>query len=393
MFKKIVAFALSLAMMLTIAPVMEGAGVVNDVTVNASINKSLYKSVSAAGVEARKGYLNHKAKVIVRVKSKCKEPQSLYESLEDAIFAETNNPNEGDFMKWNVDETNADFSAVKSGSYYYYTFTLNVTYLTTLAEQNKLDTKVNSVIKELKITNKTSTYDKIKKVYDYVCENVKYAKNSSDDIRYSAYSALIKKKAVCQGYASLLYKMYRTLGISTRVIAGDSTFSKNSHGWNIVKLGNYYYNVDSTWDSTLFHAGKKYKYFLKGDGYKGHQRWDKYTTTSFYYHYPMASKAYSTKTTAKASTATKIAKFKCKKPKIKYINRSKVNIKKITGAKYQIKYATNKKFKASIKKKFKKTTYKFKNLTVGYTYFVKVRAYKKIKNKKYYTKWSAVKVI
>ncbi|MCR5430394.1 MAG: fibronectin type III domain-containing protein [Eubacterium sp.] len=397
MFKKIVVCILSLAMMLSILPgigngEVVGTGVTN---VSASLNKSLYKTVKEAGTEARKKVYNHNAKVVVYVKSKCKEPQTLFDSLEDAMFAETNNPNEGDFMKWDVDETSSEYVAIKSGSYYYYTFTMNVTYLTTIAERDKLDAQVNTMIKDFKFTDKTSTYDKVKKVYDYVCKNVSYAKNSSGTKIYSAYSALIKKKAVCQGFATLLYKVYKTLGIPTRVIAGNSKFSGEEHGWNIVKIGNYYYNLDSTWDSTLLHAGKKYKYFLKGDSFNGHQRWTKYSGYKFYYKYPMAAKAFDAKTVAKASTTTKIAKFKYKKPKITGINRSKVLIKKISGAKYQIKYSTVSNFKAanSTVAKSKKPSYKFKKLKNGTTYFVKVRAYKKINKKKYYTKWSVVKLI
>ena len=392
MFKKIVAWALSLAMMLTILPVMN---VNSNVIVNAAINKSLYKSINEAGTEARAKIYNHKSKVVVRVKSKNKEPQDLYEKLADVIYAETSSPNEGDYMKWDVDDSEVDFAVTKSGSYYYYTFTFNMTYITTLTQRDKLDVKVNSLIKSFKFTNKTTVYEKIKKVYDYVCKNITYAKDSSSVKVYSAYYALIKKKAVCQGFATLLYKIYKTMGIPTRVIAGDSTFSGNKHGWNIVKIGKYYYNMDATWDSTLTHAGKKYQYFLKGDSFKGHQRWSDYTGQWFYYLYPMASKAYNANKIAKASKISKIAKFRFKKPKIKKISRSKVVIRKVAGAKYQVKYSSVKSFKKAYTNivNTEKKTYKFKGLKKGVTYYVKVRACKKIAEKTYHTKWSKVKII
>lgn len=388
MFKKIVAFSLMIVMLLPAAPA---------INTEAAINKASYKSYKQAGVEARDKVYEHKSRVVAKIKSKSADPQSLFEKLERVIYAETANPNQGDFMRWDVDETATDYSAVKSGSYYYYTFILNIDYLTTVKQRNTLDKKVNSVIKDFKFTNKTSTYDKIKKVYDYVCENVSYAKNaSSDDTKYySAYQALIGKKAVCQGYATLLYKFYRTLGISSRVIAGESTFSKTSHGWNIVKLGNYYYNVDSTWDSTLTHAKKDYDYFLKGDSFKGHSRWKEYNSYSFYYKYPMAAKGYSKKTVAKACKKTKIANFKNKKPKFTSISRKQAKFKKIKNATYQIKYSTVNTFKKkyTVVKNTKKTKYKFKGIKNGVIYYVKFRARKKIGSKKYYTKWSVVKVI
>ena len=416
MYKKIVACVLTLTMMLSVSPVLAKqksetvkSGTVNSITneykkatlktnakLSASIsNKSAYKSITEAGTTARKQVYDHKGTVVVKLKSKSAEYQKVFESLEKVIYAETASPNQGDFMKWDVDETETEFSAKKSGSYYYYTFTMHIDYLTTLSERKKLDAKVDEVISSFKFTNKTSTYNKIKKVYDYVCENVSYAKSSSNEKVYSAYSALINKKAVCQGYATLIYKMYRTLGISTRVIAGNSSFSGDNHGWNIVKLGSYFYNIDATWDSTLKHANKSYNYFLKGNSFKGHTRWSEYNTYSFYYNYPMAAKAYSSKVVAKACSKTKIANFKNKKPKFKSVSRKKVVFKKIKNATYQFKYSgvNNFKKKYTITVNTKKTKYKLKKLRKGVTYWVKFRARKKIGSKKYYSKWSAKKTI
>lgn len=386
MLKKIVAFSLMLVMMLSVLPVAK---------TEAAFNKASYKSLTQAGVEARDKFYKHNSKIVIKVKSKSNDPQRLYDKMKEVIYAETSNPNQGDYMRWDVDEIEDELTYKKSGSYYYYTFTNYVEYFTTVNERSKLDAKVKSVIKDFGFTKKTTTYDKVKKVYDYVCKNVSYAKNNSNKKVYSAYYALIKKKAVCQGYATLLYKFYKTLGIPVRVVAGNSTFSGNDHGWNIVKIGSYYYNIDSTWDSTLVHADKKYEYFLKGDSFKGHTRWKEYSKYKFYNKYPMASKAHSAKTTAKASKRTKIAKFKYKVPKFTSITRQKATFKKIKSATYQLKYSTVNNFK----KKYtaivntKKTSYKFKGLRNGVQYFVKFRARKKIGNKKYYSKWSVIKTI
>ena len=109
----------------------------------------------------------------------------------------------------------------------------------------------------------------------------------------------------------------------------------------------------------------------------------------------MAAKGYSKKTVAKACKKTKIANFKNKKPKFTSISRKQAKFKKIKNATYQIKYSTVNTFKKkyTVVKNTKKTKYKFKGLKNGVIYYIKFRARKKIGSKKYYTKWSVVKVI
>lgn len=44
---------------------------------------------------------------------------------------------------------------------------------------------------------------------------------------------MINKTAVCQGYASLFYRLALDAGVDTRVISGEAG---GPHAWNIVKL-------------------------------------------------------------------------------------------------------------------------------------------------------------
>lgn len=64
---------------------------------------------------------------------------------------------------------------------------------------------------------------------------------------------------------------------------------------------------------------------------------------------------------------------------------------KATG--YQIVYATNKKFTKAVKIKTKKNTYTLKKLKKGKTYYIRVRAYRKVKGTVYYGKYSSTKKI
>ena len=97
---------------------------------------------------------------------------------------------------------------------------------------------------------------------------------------------MINKTAVCQGYASLFYRLALDTGVDTRVISGEAG---GPHAWNIVKLNGKYYNLDSTWD-----AGRSaYAYFLKNtNDFDDHVRDNDYQSNDFIEEYPMWDESY-----------------------------------------------------------------------------------------------------
>ena len=130
----------------------------------------------------------------------------------------------------------------------------------------------------------------VKAIYDYICSNVTYDHDNLNDksysLKYTAYAALINKTAVCQGYASLFYRLALDAGVDTRVISGEAG---GPHAWNIVKLNGKYYNLDSTWD-----AGRStYAYFLKNtNDFDDHVRDNDYQSNEFIEEYPMWDESY-----------------------------------------------------------------------------------------------------
>ena len=144
-------------------------------------------------------------------------------------------------------------------------------------------------MKSLDLSNKTD-YQKVKAIYDYICSNVTYDHDNLNDesysLKYTAYAALINKTAVCQGYASLFYRLALDAGVDTRVISGEAG---GPHAWNIVKLNGKYYNLDSTWD-----AGRStYAYFLKNtNDFDDHVRDNDYQSNEFIEEYPMWDESY-----------------------------------------------------------------------------------------------------
>lgn len=114
----------------------------------------------------------------------------------------------------------------------------------------------NKIINEA--NNYNNNYDKEKFVHDYILEKNIYDINNK--LNQSAYSALVNGKTVCAGYSRAFQYIMNKLNITTYYVTGKS--QGESHAWNIVKLGNGYYNIDLTWND-----GKiiTYNYFNKTD--------------------------------------------------------------------------------------------------------------------------------
>ncbi len=88
-------------------------------------------------------------------------------------------------------------------------------------------------------------YDKERIVHDALISRVKYDANAP--MNQSAYSALVYGRTVCAGYARAFQYVLQQLDIPCYYVTG---YAGENHAWNIVKLSDGYYNVDSTWDDT-----------------------------------------------------------------------------------------------------------------------------------------------
>lgn len=103
----------------------------------------------------------------------------------DKAFAETGNGDEGDYIRFGIHGYECSYS----GNSARVTFNIRFYYFTTGEEERLVDEKVESILEELDLIGK-SDYEKIEIIYDYIINNVSYAYNSSDDVIFSAYSAL-----------------------------------------------------------------------------------------------------------------------------------------------------------------------------------------------------------
>lgn len=221
----------------------------------------------------------------------------MVEQLVESAYAHNGIPNEGDYIRSNMVGYSFQFTTGSDANGIYSTVTISFAFISDAAMESEVDTAVAELLDELNLWNGTN-YQKVKGVYDWITENVAYDHewdDLEDDTGYyehTTHAALISKNAVCQGFASLYYRLMLELGVDCRYISGVSTdiTGSENHAWNIVYLDGKYYNCDPTWDRGL---SNYYRYFLCTEAnFAEHMRDAEYDTPEFHARYPMAITPY-----------------------------------------------------------------------------------------------------
>lgn len=200
----------------------------------------------------------------------------LLHNIHEKALVHTGDPSEGDYILFNLKGYElAPTTIYQTGNVLRATLPYYAKYNTDFDMEEAVGEKIEEILEGLNLAGKTD-YQKIKAIYDYLCENVDYAHDhlpvcasgGCTGYEHSAHAALIEGESVCQGYTLALYRMALEAGVDARCIAGigyGDGINPENHAWNIVKLGDYYYNADATWDATVAEYGDDYEYFLCGD--------------------------------------------------------------------------------------------------------------------------------
>ena len=220
--------------------------------------------------------------------------EEVVASIREAAMAHTGKPTEGDYIAWQRGSIGAGGSYYPGGTTNQYTIEFTIEYYTTSEQEAWMDTAVTELLSSLDLYG-MSDYEKLCAVYDWMCANITYdyanLEDESYDLKYTAYAALHDRTSVCQGYALLLYRLMLEMGIDCRVITGLG--NGGAHAWNIIELGELYYNADATWDASWYEAGLDYNFFLRAeDTFEDHVRDTQYTSGEFNAAYPMAEADY-----------------------------------------------------------------------------------------------------
>lgn len=251
----------------------------------------------------RNGLKNHAQTITIRFTAHVDgmdELDAIVDDLMEEALKETGDPKEGDYIRYQYGgyETRYGYeegSRLPGRQDKEYTVRIIPEYYTYLSWEDEVTEEIDRIIASFAFDENTTDYEKVKTIYAYVYDNVSYytphRRKPDYHLATTAYSALFKHSAVCQGYCVLMYRLLRECGVSTRIIAGTGYLDdwEEYHSWNIVEIDGKYYNLDVTWDKTL----ETTDYFLKCDRNFGeHKRDPEFMTDDFYRKYPMAEEDY-----------------------------------------------------------------------------------------------------
>lgn len=130
--------------------------------------------------------------------------------------------------------------------------------------RKELEGTVNKILSSPKL-HTLSDFQKEVFVHDFIINNVEYdhthGNNGARIEPYTAYGALVQKKAVCEGIAKATKLLLNLLDVKCIVVSGK--YEGNGHAWNIVKINDWEYNLDVTMDmGRVIHPGyMRYNYF------------------------------------------------------------------------------------------------------------------------------------
>ncbi len=99
------------------------------------------------------------------------------------------------------------------------------------------------------ISADATDYRKIQHVYNWIVDTVDYDAGASDN--QNIYSVFAGKRSVCAGYSKATQYLLERIGVFCTYVTGEAGGNAR-HAWNLVRIGEDYYYVDTTWGDPVF---------------------------------------------------------------------------------------------------------------------------------------------
>lgn len=225
------------------------AGAVGDTTYtppqSALVSASQVERTLGAAISA------HQTSVTFKYKGDVKNFEPL---LDKAL---TTALDQDSYMRYIIDRYNYSWR----GSSAQVRVTVTFTYRETAAQTAYVSKRIKQVAATI-FKPGMNDHEKVKAAHDWVVTDLKYDLSLQ---KYTAYEGLTTGEAVCQGYSLLTYKLLEEAGITSMIVEG--TAGGQPHAWNLVKLQNHWYHLDTTWDDPVPDMGQdvSYNYYLRTD--------------------------------------------------------------------------------------------------------------------------------
>lgn len=133
---------------------------------------------------------------------------------------------------------------------------LTATYIVERAKKATMQVELREAVERIKAqVTATDPYEIELQLHDILCELVTYSE-LPDPISYTAYGALVRGDAVCEGYTRAMQLLLYEFGIRSIPVVG---FTHEPHMWNLVELDGKWYHLDVTFDDHIL--GIRHEFF------------------------------------------------------------------------------------------------------------------------------------
>ena len=109
--------------------------------------------------------------------------------------------------------------------------------------QTALETRAETILEAARGLD--TPYEQLKYIHDWLVENTTYSKTGAE-YESEADGPIVYGQALCEGYSKAFMYLAQELGYPCICSVGVANLE--DHMWNMVRIGNRWYNVDVTWD-------------------------------------------------------------------------------------------------------------------------------------------------